>query len=83
MAKLFLGIESSCDDTAAAVVSDARAILSSVYSATVLYWLGDESAGHGATWSFLDRRIADVMQFEKTLQGFFALPKMRIVLQMR
>ena len=30
MAKLFLGIESSCDDTAAAVVSDARAILSSV-----------------------------------------------------
>ena len=30
MAKLFLGIESSCDDTAAAVVSSDRRILSSV-----------------------------------------------------
>ena len=30
MARLFLGIESSCDDTAAAVVSDDRRILSSV-----------------------------------------------------
>ena len=30
MAKLFLGIESSCDDTAAAVVSDDRQILSSI-----------------------------------------------------
>lgn len=43
-----------------------RAILSSVYSATVLYWLGDESGGHASTWAFLDRRIGDVMQFEKT-----------------
>ncbi len=30
MARLFLGIESSCDDTAAAIVSDDRRILSSV-----------------------------------------------------
>lgn len=43
-----------------------RAILASVYSSTVLYWFGDESPGFGATWSFLDRRIEDVMQFEKT-----------------
>jgi ubiquinone biosynthesis protein COQ9 len=42
-----------------------RAILSGVYSSTVLYWLADESAGHEATWAFLDRRIADVMRFEK------------------
>lgn len=42
-----------------------RATLSGVYSATLLYWLGDTSEGHGATWSFLDRRIDDVMQIEK------------------
>ncbi|MFD1510294.1 COQ9 family protein [Lacimonas salitolerans] len=42
-----------------------RTILSGVYSSTVLYWLGDESDGHQATWEFLDRRIDGVMQFEK------------------
>jgi len=42
-----------------------RAILSGVYGATVLYWLGDESEGQARTWEFLDRRIEDVMQFEK------------------
>jgi len=42
-----------------------RATLSGVYSSTVLYWLGDDSPGHQATWEFLDRRIDDVMQFEK------------------
>jgi len=42
-----------------------RATLSGVYSATVLYWLGDDSPGHVATWDFLDRRIDDVMQIEK------------------
>ncbi len=42
-----------------------RATLSAVYSAVVLYWLGDESEGHDATWEFLDRRIEDVMRFEK------------------
>ncbi|MEM7473291.1 MAG: COQ9 family protein [Pseudomonadota bacterium] len=42
-----------------------RATLSGVYGATVLYWLGDTSDGHDATWDFLDRRIDNVMQFEK------------------
>ena len=42
-----------------------RATLSAVYSATVLYWLGDDSPGHQATWDFLDRRIEDVMGIEK------------------
>lgn len=42
-----------------------RATLSGVYSATVLYWLGDDSPDSSATWEFLDRRIADVMQIEK------------------
>jgi ubiquinone biosynthesis protein COQ9 len=42
-----------------------RAILSGVYSSTLLFWLGDESEDHQATWAFLDRRIENVMQFEK------------------
>jgi ubiquinone biosynthesis protein COQ9 len=42
-----------------------RAILAGVYGSTLLYWLGDDSDGHSATWAFLDRRIGDVMQFEK------------------
>ncbi len=41
-----------------------RATLSGVYGSTVLYWLGDDSAGHTASWDFLDRRIENVMQFE-------------------
>ena len=40
--------------------------LSGVYSSVVLYWLGDTSDDDAATWEFLDRRIANVMQFEKT-----------------
>lgn len=42
-----------------------RATLSGVYSATVLYWLGDDSTDNQATWAFLDRRIEDVMRIEK------------------
>ncbi len=42
-----------------------RATLSAVYSATVLFWLGDESEGSAETWAFLDRRIEDVMRFEQ------------------
>ena len=42
-----------------------RATLSAVYSATVLFWLGDESEGHRDTRDFLDRRIGNVMEFEK------------------
>lgn len=42
-----------------------RATLSAVYAATVLFWLGDESIGQQDTWSFLDRRIDDIMRIEK------------------
>lgn len=42
-----------------------RATLSAVYSSVVLFWIGDESEGGAATWDFLDRRIEDVMRFEK------------------
>lgn len=42
-----------------------RATLAGVYSATVLFWLGDDSEGAQATWAFLDRRIDGVMQIER------------------
>lgn len=42
-----------------------RAILAGVLGATVLYWLGDESEGAADSFAFLDRRIDDVMAFEK------------------
>jgi ubiquinone biosynthesis protein COQ9 len=42
-----------------------RAILAGVYGATFAYWLTDSSDGNSATWTFLGRRIDDVMQIEK------------------
>lgn len=42
-----------------------RLTLSGVYASTMLFWLGDNSVDHQATWGFLDRRIEDVMRFEK------------------
>ena len=50
-----------------------RLTLSSVYSATVLYWLGDNSPNHQDTWTFLDRRIENVMQFEKTTRMYIEI----------
>jgi ubiquinone biosynthesis protein COQ9 len=43
-----------------------RIILGGVYSATLLYWLDDNSEDHEATRAFIDRRIDGVMRFEKT-----------------
>ena len=42
-----------------------RAILSGVYGSAVLFWLGDNSANARDTTAFIDRRIGDVMRFEK------------------
>jgi ubiquinone biosynthesis protein COQ9 len=42
-----------------------RALLGGVYGATLIHWLSDSSEGHADTWSFLDKRIADVMQIEQ------------------
>ena len=42
-----------------------RAILSVVLGSSVLYWLGDESEGNAETQQFIERRIENVMQFEK------------------
>ena len=43
-----------------------RAILSGVYSATLLYWMQDDSEDFTETRAFLSRRIDNVMQFEKS-----------------
>lgn len=57
-----------------------RAILSGVYSATTLYWLGDQSEGFQATWDFLDRRIEGVMRFEKFKAQANANPLGRLIM---
>jgi ubiquinone biosynthesis protein COQ9 len=42
-----------------------RMTLGAVYGSTLLVWLDDESEGWSETAAFLDRRIDDVMKFEK------------------
>lgn len=42
-----------------------RAILSAIYSATLLHWTQDDSEDFAATRAFIDRRIDGVMRFEK------------------
>jgi ubiquinone biosynthesis protein COQ9 len=44
-----------------------RGLLVGVYSATLLCWLEDRSEGFATTWSFLDRRIAEVMRVPQAL----------------
>lgn len=43
-----------------------RAILASIYGATLSVFVGDESEDKAETRAFLDRRIEGVMRFEKT-----------------
>ena len=42
-----------------------RMTLSAVYASTLLAWLDDDSEGWADTAAFLDRRLGDVMRFEK------------------
>jgi ubiquinone biosynthesis protein COQ9 len=42
-----------------------RMTLGAVYGSTLLVWLDDQSEGWSETAAFLDRRIDDVMRFEK------------------
>src|SRR6476646_8819776 len=42
-----------------------RMTLGAVYASTLLSWLDDQSEGWADTAAFLDRRIDDVMKFEK------------------
>ena len=50
-----------------------RLTLGGVYASTLLVWLDDQIEGWADTAAFLDRRIDDVMQFEK-VQGALAKP---------
>ncbi len=42
-----------------------RLTLSAVYGSTLLAWIDDDSEGWADTSAFLDRRLGDVMRFEK------------------
>lgn len=57
-----------------------RAILASVISATMLYWLGDQSTDFESTWAFLDRRLDGVMRIEKTKAALQKNPLTRAML---
>lgn len=47
-----------------------RMTLGAVYGSTLLVWLDDQSEGRADTAAFLDRRIDDVMKFEKWKAGW-------------
>lgn len=58
-----------------------RLTLSGVLSATVLFWIGDDSPGQAESWVFLERRIEGVMQFEKVKGALMRLPGVEALLQ--
>jgi ubiquinone biosynthesis protein COQ9 len=47
-----------------------RVTLTGVLVSTFLFWLEDQSEGHADTWTFLDRRIEDVMRIGKACSRF-------------
>ena len=51
-----------------------RATLAAVISASVLFWLGDESEGRADTRAFIDRRIDGVMSVETVKARLRSLP---------
>jgi len=54
-----------------------RASLAAVYSACVLYWMGDTSEGRRDTAEFIDRRIEGIMRFEKLKGHVVGLPGLK------
>ena len=64
-----------------------RAILASIYAATLAVFVSDESEGKAETRAFLDRRIEGVMKFEKAkaqlLQGRERFDVMRFLGRLR
>ncbi|SDI85927.1 COQ9 family protein [Aliiruegeria lutimaris] len=56
-----------------------RASLAGVYSATVLYWLGDESENCERTWEFLHSRVDDVMNLERVRAQVTGNPLMKLI----
>lgn len=47
-----------------------RTLLLGVYTSTLAVWLEDKSPDYGDSWAFLDRRIEDVMQIQKSRSRF-------------
>ncbi|MEM9086546.1 MAG: COQ9 family protein [Pseudomonadota bacterium] len=47
-----------------------RTILAGIYSATLAYFINDDSEGKEKSYEFLDRRIEGVMRFEKAKAKF-------------
>lgn len=63
-----------------------RATLAAVYSATLLYWLDDDSEGSADTWGFLRRRLADIRslpQLRQKLEGLVGGPKTALINRFR
>jgi ubiquinone biosynthesis protein COQ9 len=58
-----------------------RTTLSAVYSASLLYWLGDETPGFSATREFIARRIDNVMQFESVKASIAKNPVAAVLLK--
>lgn len=54
-----------------------RATLAAVYGATLLVWLDDDSEEEADTRGFLERRLADVMRFERAKARFRPNPERR------
>ncbi len=55
-----------CGDTSTDLNHYSKRLLAGgVYATTLLVWLDDHSENFAATWAFLDRRIAGIMQIEK------------------
>jgi ubiquinone biosynthesis protein COQ9 len=50
------------DDARDASYYTKRSLLAAVWTGTFLFWLEDRSESYAETWSFLERRIANVMQ---------------------
>ena len=42
-----------------------RGLLAAVYASTLMFWLNDRSQDNSDTWSFLERRIDNVMHIQK------------------
>jgi len=57
-----------------------RLTLGAVYGSTLLTWLDDQSEGWSDTAAFLDRRIDDVMKFEKLKAEWRGSPDQRLSL---
>lgn len=55
-----------------------RLTLSAVYGSTLLAWLDDQTENWADTSAFLDRRIDDVMQFERLKAQWRGSPERRI-----